>query len=266
MKLLFTTSTLALVYTLLLANASAESVRGRQLQSSAAWYYGNAKALELWNTGIYPCAVNDILTDFWDDVKMDVYDDCEDQYGLNAGFVESCKNGAEAFVYEKTNECTTHADCVDLGNTQSVGVAYEFCAEARYGSMGSLFPELCLPIAISACQNNVLSQLSLLMAAGNCGTFTNVMQLSTSDYNGLMDDCEEEVTNYIENAHLPGDSTPPTGPGTTGEPTLSELIELCKDCKDDCRDEFPGYSNMSERIECKRDCREEFGREPCGMS
>mmetsp|Transcript_5470 Transcript_5470/g.11912 ORF Transcript_5470/g.11912 Transcript_5470/m.11912 type:complete len:287 (-) Transcript_5470:173-1033(-) len=235
-------------------------LRGRELgMADTAWYWGKMKAKDMWNSNNYLCTLNDVILDYWPDV-MDIIDtDCVNKYPFSPTYQEACGDGAETYVWEKTNECVTLSECINIGTGIADGVIAKHCGEKGRTKL-DLVPVWCEEFAKLACKYKVIMETY----PSGCNKPTTI-----GEFMPLWEDCENEVSDYLDTAALPGTSGQPGGPGDVGKPITSITIDpiaACKTCKDACRTAFPGFSNIMERKGCKDKCRAEHGRGPCGKS
>ena len=172
---------------------------------SGAKFWGYNQARDLWVNGGYPCNNQAAVTnDFWPDVQAIVFPACETQYPYWPGRIQDCKDGAEEYVLERVNECAVFTDCYVLGESAAKGVAAWFCDYyVRYSGETPFFPPNCVDMAKNKCRAHVLDEVNTLIQGNNCGTLTNLLDLTSTDVDVLNEECGSEVDEMADTAELP---------------------------------------------------------------
>jgi hypothetical protein len=103
-------------------------VEQQQVAGGEGFGYISAKAFWSSRNGTYNCT--NIYTHFWEDVKNEVFPDCENNWIVEYRNVNAsaCKSGVEKFTMDQIGACFTTTDCSQLGYSASGKVAKTFCS------------------------------------------------------------------------------------------------------------------------------------------
>ena len=119
---------------------------GTRMLRSDAFNHGRELAYELWSKNTYECNLKGVMKDFWDDVKKELYDECEDQYFYSSKVEQECKKGLKDWTEGKVRKCANTDDCRDIGVTVGSGIASTYCPVLEHGHAYALQGGTTLPI------------------------------------------------------------------------------------------------------------------------
>jgi hypothetical protein len=203
------------------AVVSAEYVEVASRSGAASVGYGLASVL--WDHGRYPCtSMDDVTQGFWRDVQNVVFQECKDTYALWASDATLCADGAETFVFDKTDACVnTQEDCNLLGDTAAMEVSGVFCfPQAINRNKRHFFSRACRAFAKSLCQDLVIDYVEELIDNKQC----EGKRWTSSEQSTLQSNCITVVDRLSETAAMPIQPLPSEcNPCGTGH------VDPCKD-------------------------------------
>eukprot|EP01083_Nonionella_stella_P126310 382257_1 len=183
------------------------SARSLHSSKSPAYWAGNNKAADVWDTRPYVCSLDGITDYFWKDVKDTVFPRCDSDYKFNRGNRDDCRRGAEDYVTLRANDCVKKGDCEDFGNHTARDIADMHCPRSvpgrsrRYRAQGpKLLPPRCEVWAKDACKNAVETEVQDRIRKGTCESVST--PFSYNFRRGLERQCDVEVEKRIEDAKL----------------------------------------------------------------
>ena len=172
--------------------------------NEGAWSHGYEEARALWSRDGYPCDdLFDVTHDFWPDVRANVYPDCETKYKSRPSRISDCKDGAKQFAWEKAGDCIQLSQCSIIGEDAAGGIVEAFCDS--FGSEFSypdVYPPVCQEAAKNQCVSYVMRKIQRYAREGECGSLTDVSELTSDQVKELNDKCEEKVKDLLERQSL----------------------------------------------------------------
>ena len=155
--------------------------------TSVAYDRGTRLANKLWNVNNYSCTN---IESYRRDAQRNLFRQCEDEFDINAKFVQDCQNGVDDTIKEKEGPCVFDTeDCKKYGRSVGFGVAARVCsAKSPKGQI--FFSAKCIRAATYTCINVATDEVENYMDEGTCD---GKMRLTRRIERQISELCEDEV-------------------------------------------------------------------------